>query len=486
MKKQRNTSSPAKPQLLHFSCAMSGFHSGANQINSASSRSIKGFTLIELLVGVLIIGILAAVALPQYQKAVLKSRYSALMPIAKSMADSNEVYYMEHGSYANQPANLDVSGQKRYTDGTELDFGEDIDYAYVLASRPDVNNRYIVYQNHSENFPGEAHCEALDDDTQAISLCQSMGFTKDKGHILSDTYTTYTQEGAGNGMAPGVRLLASLASCAQANSKPGFSCTSTINDDGTATKEVCNTTEDNLQVCFKTVYNADGSYILRGTRGIAGQETSVDLYDADGNLQSSWNYRSSGNEYKYDTSGNLVQLSCKTRDINTHQCTEFNSPAWVSSYDSAGQPLTSRFCNQMNATTLQCETWGTRQVEYSYKNGNIYTSSNWSAYELSKPVYNNGLLTQYQSSSGYLRTLFYDENNNLIAERGAGIQSNTTVGGYIYIPNEDNTAYFKRKCANISNTGQCLHYSDDQNNEFLRGDPLSNILHLPGTTLYWN
>ena len=102
-------------------------------------KNRKGFTLMEILIVVLIIGVLAAIALPQYQKAVLKSRFSALMPIAKSIANGNEIYYMEHGSYASNPADLDVTGQAEYPTGTELTLGDSMKYAYVLASNPSLN-----------------------------------------------------------------------------------------------------------------------------------------------------------------------------------------------------------------------------------------------------------------------------------------------------------------------------------------------------------
>ena len=54
------------------------------------------FTLIELLVVVLIIGILAAVAVPQYQKAVRKARIAEAKVILKQLTDAQDVYFLSH------------------------------------------------------------------------------------------------------------------------------------------------------------------------------------------------------------------------------------------------------------------------------------------------------------------------------------------------------------------------------------------------------
>lgn len=66
-----------------------------------------GFTLIELLVVVLIIGILAAVAVPQYQIAVSKSRATEALLSVRKLRQAQELFWTANGYYA---ANEDYDG----------------------------------------------------------------------------------------------------------------------------------------------------------------------------------------------------------------------------------------------------------------------------------------------------------------------------------------------------------------------------------------
>jgi prepilin-type N-terminal cleavage/methylation domain-containing protein len=72
-------------------------------------RAAAGFTLIELLVVVLIIGILAAIAVPQYFKVVEKGRFSEATSCFSTLKGAQERYYLKWNTYASLTSLLDVT-----------------------------------------------------------------------------------------------------------------------------------------------------------------------------------------------------------------------------------------------------------------------------------------------------------------------------------------------------------------------------------------
>ena len=129
-------------------------------------KNKKGFTLLELLVVVLIIGILTAIALPQYKLAVGKAKFAELKASSHGIAEALQRYYLIHGTY---------EGSTR--DKLDIEIPETIsclswvENPYVRCCK-EIFNKKMCFYRHKAGQPYSCYAYTTDQSDIYNRICQ--------------------------------------------------------------------------------------------------------------------------------------------------------------------------------------------------------------------------------------------------------------------------------------------------------------------------
>jgi prepilin-type N-terminal cleavage/methylation domain-containing protein len=150
------------------------------------ARTAKAFTLIEILVVVLIIGILAAIALPQYQIAVAKAKFSQIFIFMNSLEKAEQMYYLTNGQFTADFGKLDITMPEgasisksedlsviTYSNGYQISLQDNLaSNALLIRAYPPITYFYL---RKSSGQTSRKDCRAEINDTKGNKLCKSIG-----------------------------------------------------------------------------------------------------------------------------------------------------------------------------------------------------------------------------------------------------------------------------------------------------------------------
>ena len=181
--------------------AIHAVHKEKTLLNRLDPGSVSGmtfltraFTLIELLVVVLIIGILSAIALPQYTKAVRKARVAEARMILKNLVDATDLYYLSNNdlicpdSSDGETSDLDITIPTT-TQYWEFEAVDSSDTGCLYSAHPLFEDQNYVIAYSSQNYvPGANNngkfvCEGMND--AGGTICKGLGGSLISGKMYS-------------------------------------------------------------------------------------------------------------------------------------------------------------------------------------------------------------------------------------------------------------------------------------------------------------